>query len=444
MPVNPNLDSYNEEAAEINLRSEDINEILSYIPHWVIRWGTTVLFIVIGLLVGASYVLKYPDIIHAPVTFSTASPPIQVVAPVTGRLAQLKVKHQQDIKGGQLVAVIDNPTNYGAVLKLKKVLRQLDNLEWWEMVNESLPKIKNLGILQSGYAQLNKNIRDYQNFLGVQAAGKRKASIQREIVELKKGNDRLMQQKPHLEEIIRLAEINSKRYDTLAGEVVSVKDAEQQEREVHEVRLRLENLRVQLQQNELRITQLENDRNNVGINAEESENAFKTNMEKALRDLQGQIPVWEEQYLIKAPISGTVSLPLSSQKESTVQTGGEIMTIVPKDTIDVIGYMALQGMGAGKVQKGQRVNIKLNDYPYHEFGMLFGKVHTIDLVPRNSSYEVTVLLENGFVTNYKDTIDFKQGMIGQGEVITEDLRLLERIFNQFKAIFKQTIETADE
>ena len=34
-------------------------------------------------------------------------------------------------------------------------------------------------------------------------------------------------------------------------------------------------------------------------------------------------------------------------------------------------------------------------------------------------------------------IDFKQQMQGSAEIITEDMRLLERLFNQLRALFKK-------
>lgn len=38
------------------------------------------------------------------------------------------------------------------------------------------------------------------------------------------------------------------------------------------------------------------------------------------------------------------------------------------------------------------------------------------------------------ITSYGKKIKFKQEMLGQAEIITEDLRLVERIFYQFRSI----------
>ena len=47
------------------VKSESVTEILGTPPKWLIRWGITVIFIVIaGLFVG-SYFFKYPEVLTA-------------------------------------------------------------------------------------------------------------------------------------------------------------------------------------------------------------------------------------------------------------------------------------------------------------------------------------------------------------------------------------------
>ncbi|MGB5553402.1 MAG: HlyD family secretion protein, partial [Flavobacteriaceae bacterium] len=90
---------------------------------------------------------------------------------------------------------------------------------------------------------------------------------------------------------------------------------------------------------------------------------------------------------------------------------------------------------SGKIQPGQRVNIKLQNYPETEFGMLNGKVKSISQTPDSDGfYLVDVSLPKTLITSYNKEIEFKQEMRGTAEIITEDLRLLERFFYQFKQL----------
>ncbi|MCP5105918.1 MAG: hypothetical protein GY950_21200, partial [bacterium] len=36
-----------EQLQAIEIRSEEVQEIMGFIPHWIIRWGITVIFLVI-------------------------------------------------------------------------------------------------------------------------------------------------------------------------------------------------------------------------------------------------------------------------------------------------------------------------------------------------------------------------------------------------------------
>lgn len=60
---------------EIELRSEDFQEVLSDMPPWILRWGiTTVATIVVILIIGSS-IFKYPDTITSTITLPVANRP---------------------------------------------------------------------------------------------------------------------------------------------------------------------------------------------------------------------------------------------------------------------------------------------------------------------------------------------------------------------------------
>ena len=95
--------------------------------------------------------------------------------------------------------------------------------------------------------------------------------------------------------------------------------------------------------------------------------------------------------------------------------------------------------GAPNIAKGQKVRLKLNNYPYQEFGQLIGEVTNISLIPTTISetqnaYFITISLPQDLITTYKKEITFTPEMTGTAEIITEDLRLLDRIFNKFRKV----------
>jgi len=93
---------------------------------------------------------------------------------------------------------------------------------------------------------------------------------------------------------------------------------------------------------------------------------------------------------------------------------------------------------------GQRVNIKLNNYPFTEYGMLQGVIRSISEVPDGDNYSLDVELSNGLVTNYGIELKFAQQIEGVAEIITEDQRLFQRVFNPLKALLKEHVVTTDD
>jgi len=155
--------------------------------------------------------------------------------------------------------------------------------------------------------------------------------------------------------------------------------------------------------------------------------------------LQGEIALWMEQYVITAPYGGIVSLQNVWSRGQHVNAGDVIASIAPEGGNTVIGRLKVPSLGFGKVREGQEVNIKLNGFPYLEFGILKGIVKSISPVPENTgdgiAYTVDVTLLKGLESTYHKVFPFVQNMDGTAEIITEDMRLLERFTRPIRSLF---------
>jgi hypothetical protein len=112
-----------------------------------------------------------------------------------------------------------------------------------------------------------------------------------------------------------------------------------------------------------------------------------------------------------------------------------------KKIIDYDTKIELPPRGAGKVKEGHFVNVKFDNYPHMEFGMIKVQIAHISLVPINKenqkNYVLEVVFPDSLVTNYGKTLEFSQEMTGSAEIITEDLRLLDRFLNPIRSLIKQ-------
>ncbi|WP_409050418.1 hypothetical protein [Runella sp. SP2] len=67
-----------------------------------------------------------------------------------------------------------------------------------------------------------------------------------------------------------------------------------------------------------------------------------------------------------------------------------------------------------------------------------GQVRSISELPQDSTYLLKISFPEGLlVTSSKRTIPFRNGMTATGEIITEDLRLIERLFYDFRRMLKR-------
>ena len=107
----------------------------------------------------------------------------------------------------------------------------------------------------------------------------------------------------------------------------------------------------------------------------------------------------------------------------------------------MIGELLMPSVGAGKASIGQLVNVALNDYPKKQYGIVEGEVQSIaDVsipIPNGqgmAGYKVVVSFPNGLENTMKKDIQFKHNMQGNAEIITEDVRLIERFFHELRDI----------
>jgi len=112
---------------EVELRSEELQEVMGKIPPWILRWGIAVLFGIVVVLLSGSAFFAYPDMIQAPVKLTGSTPPAGVVAFSSGKLDMLETRDNQLVQAGDYLAVIHNPARTEDVLYLKGVLEEIES-----------------------------------------------------------------------------------------------------------------------------------------------------------------------------------------------------------------------------------------------------------------------------------------------------------------------------
>ena len=116
-----------------------------------------------------------------------------------------------------------------------------------------------------------------------------------------------------------------------------------------------------------------------------------------------------------------------------IKTGDEVFVVVPAQEGKYLEKITAKIQNSGKIEKNQQVNIWLANFPDWEYGIINGKIEYIAAIPnKEDNLIINVVLPNVLQTSYQKNITFKQEMTGTADIITQDLRLNDRILFQFR------------
>ncbi|MCX6220925.1 MAG: hypothetical protein NTZ69_08040 [Bacteroidia bacterium] len=152
---------------------------------------------------------------------------------------------------------------------------------------------------------------------------------------------------------------------------------------------------------------------------------------KEVQDLMGRMPSWLIRNGIVMVILLLMVLVAGSWafKYPDVIAAPVVVTTAPGNPTTFIGCVQLRMNPSGKVQIGQRVNLKFANYPYMEYGVVKGVVGKISTVPNGDSYALEVNIPGQMVSTFGKKLEFQQELKGTAEIITVERSLLDRILH---------------
>jgi Cold shock domain len=157
---------------------------------------------------------------------------------------------------------------------------------------------------------------------------------------------------------------------------------------------------------------------------------------QALNTLKAQLDDWKNKFLLIAPVAGKVSFAEFLQENSQIKVWQTVCFVNPENT-QYYARVFIPQNNFGKIKTGEEVLLKLNAYPYREFGIIKAILGFVSSIPTDSGFVAKVILLNGLLTNYKKQLHYTEGLSAQAEIITEDLQLSDRLFNELRAVFKK-------
>lgn len=424
---------------QIELRSEEFQEILGSVPSWILRKGITLIALIVLVILIGSSIFKYPDIITTTMTLTGSTPPATVVTRTSGKIQELNIIDKQDVKKGDYLAVIENSASTKDIQVLKQYIEQL-NQKIDTLVTLPSKDLK-LGAIQSLYSSFYITLFDYHEFKRLEYYSQKIDFMKEKINQYQDYYKNMIGQKVIINDQFQINK-NQYRRDSLLNKrgVISSEELETARNQYLQGYLSLENIHSTIQNTKIQITQMRESLLDTEYQYQEKKNQLETQLKTYISQLLAEIQTWELNYVLISPIKGKVTFTNYWIENQNVTSGEIAFTIIPDDNKEVIGKAQMPLSRSGKVKIGQKVNIRFSNFPDNEFGIIKGKVRSISMVPGKDVqgadyYTVEVELPEGLVTTYKKELPYLPEMQAQADIVTEEISLLERFFMPIRKIW---------
>ena len=420
--------------------SEPMRELMTRPPHWLLRSGATILGCALVLLLALSALISYPDMLTSRLTVTGTNAVVEVMARQAGHLKNLRVQEKQMVTAGEILAIIDNPSDPPAVFAFRQGLEQLSAMLVSDtaFVETTFPQDPKLGRLQdsastflAAYARL-LNVWKDDHATTTSALLSTQLAHKLTQVENMQGQLKLMDQE---------AQLAQEKYDRMKvlfarGTISSSQLNEHQTQLLIQTREHSSVSKSFLEE-QILASRLDKELRDLQHERTEALQVARDHFRTAYQKLHGEIDLWESDYVLKAPSAGMVAFYDFWSAEQYVTAGRQVFLIIPA-TASLRGRLTISQGGAGKIKPGQLVRIKFDDYPSKDFGIVTGRVQSVSLVAREGSNQVLVDLDYPLISSYHKELHFKQEMAGEGSIITENTSVLGRIFYEIRQAFDQS------
>ncbi|MCC4228982.1 HlyD family efflux transporter periplasmic adaptor subunit [Zunongwangia profunda] len=419
-----------DEIHNINLRSEDVQEILGEAPAWLIRYGNLIILLVILMIFLFSFLIKSPDEIEASGYLTTIEPLEKIYAPRTEKIDFLNFTDGEYINKGETIAILKNSANYKDIDKLKIALNEIslqdDSFEFpvSRMMNLEL------GELEGVYSDFITSYLEF-SIINEKKPHLREHKLQeKQINEMESRLNTLKIQREISSHELKIKNKELERRKILfKKDVISETELEQNQLNFLAARKSFNSVDMAISQLKESIANLRGVLVNDGISSSKQLILLQKRMLASYKKLKTKILEWEDQFLLKSNINGELSYFMPWEENQLVNEGDLIFTILPKEAHHYISRLQVPSESSGKIKNGMEVHLEMNNFPKQEFGILKGTVQNITVIPDDDGlYIISVKLPEKLITNYDFLVDFKHEMRINGRIITQKHRLIERLF----------------
>jgi hypothetical protein len=407
------------------LHSEEVVDILGKIPGKLTRWGAALITFIVLLMLACAAIIHYPDTIRSEIVITALNPPVRLKSNAGGYIESVFVADKDTLTAGCRIAYLHNAAHFNHVAELKN---------WTDTILFSdsivLPEYQHwlLGDLQLPWNNLLSAINEHHNQKTTGYYSKKIQSLKIQLLQYQQYVSKLKKQTGSLNEEIQSFKKQYVRDSILrAGDVIADAVFETTRAQYFQKKSSLENSEAFISQTLIKISECEQNLLDLQLTMEQKNRSGINLVKEQVNNLKNALAAWELAYVIKAPVDGVVSFSPTLLPNNPVLPGEHLCTMVSDKKAGYIGRALLPVSGSGKVFAGNQVIIKPDNFPYMDYGIVYGNVKSISVMPQENQYTVEIILPDGLTTSYGKLLSPSGEIHGKAEIITQHYSLLDRL-----------------
>lgn len=420
---------------QIELRSEEMQEILGKPPARIIRWASGIISMFIALLIGLSFVIEYPEKIEGTAEITSTLPAVSCISKQT---ASIKTRFKEN---GQLVAKndniieLDNPADLNQVKQLKQLLALSDSAIVKDTTLLQARVLLQLGMINDVFIQFTIATAQMQSYKFTNTTGIDNSAAQNQIT---LNNAKRNQLNNMLNNLRKEYDIVKQEYSAnenlFRSGVIS-----KQELNVSYQKLMAKESEIASMQNNISSLRADNIRLNQSIHQnsfgdKKSGTDLFLNYTGTKQQLVKAITDWETLYLIKAPVSGTLEFDEIWFENQYVNSGDKVCDVIPEQS-KTIARAKVSAYGYGKITEGMKAQLRLENYPFEQFGSLEAIVFRKSNIPdKEGNYLVELELTKGLMSSEHKQLAYTPNMQATAVILLNKKKLYEKFIEKFREV----------
>lgn len=407
--------------------SYELDEIISKPPSWMVKRGIFFIFLILLIITGVAFFLKYPRIVYVDLKFNSSNPPIVLKSNIKGRISRILIKEGEFVSKNTDIAYLESLADHAEVLQIRKLLQSIKDGQVNKDKIESIFARQNsdLGELQQSFENLNKA---YLLFKAIQKKGilqERLKFLSNEMSNV----DLLRKQIEESRELqkleLRISEEELSKMKLLEErKVISHSELKKYEGTLLSKKQLLPQTESNLINNSNTYLMKLKEKSEIENQMLEQGKLFYQTLNSFINDIE----VWKNKYVISSYSDGYLVYGefLNSNQAINID---ENLFYIYQDKGDFYGEMYIPQEQISRVKVSQKVLIKVKSFPYKEYGQLKGKIEYISSIPLKDSavFSSRVKLER---SDLDSLISLKPGLIADAEIITQEESFFNKIWRQ--------------